>query len=178
MVSESKKIGILEDAGKIISEEEKQALDILEIDTELDGHHTPFSFKKAVLDKDFIWELTIEVEDLPTRVNLNYDLYLILDPTNFNVSLEAQYGILQEKQLDLLDPKKKHPLEEMKRIHREYKKDRELIGDYKFTARLSELKNKQTETLNFIVSGDVVREFEKLRLQGTLHRLTLVLESI
>lgn len=151
-MNDAKKIGILEDAGKYITEEQKKALDILEIDTEIDGHHTAFKFKKAVLDKDFIWELTLEVEDLPRRVNLNYKINLVLDPTNYNISLQAQYNELKKNQLDLLDPEKKNPIKEMERIHKEYTKDRGFIGDYDFEARLSELKNKQTETLNFLVS--------------------------
>lgn len=66
----------------------------------------------------------------------------------------------------------------MERIQKEYKKDRELLGDYNFEARLSELKNKQTETLNFIVSWDIVRKIEALRIQNALFRMTLVLETI
>lgn len=66
----------------------------------------------------------------------------------------------------------------MERIHKEYTKDRGFIGDYDFEARLSELKNKQTETLNFLVSWSVIREIEKLKTAGALHRLTLVLENL
>lgn len=163
-MDESKKVKILEDAGKVISEEEKKVLDILEIDTDINGHHTAFKFKKALLDKDFIRELTLEIEDLPRRVNLNYDLHLVLDPTNYNISLTAQYEELKKSQLNLLDPKKKQPIDEMKRIHKEYEKDRKMLGDFKFSGQLSELKNKQTETLNFIVSGEVVRKFEALKI--------------
>ena len=35
-MKESKKVQILEDAGKVITEEEKKALDILEIDTKIE----------------------------------------------------------------------------------------------------------------------------------------------
>lgn len=176
-MNEDKKVKLLEDAGKIITEEEKKALDILEIDTGLDGHHTAFKFKKALLDKDFIWEITLDLEQLPRRINLYYNLNLILDPTNYNVSLNAQYEEMKKDQLSLLDKENDYYLE-MQRIQKEYKKDRELLGDYKFEARLSELKNKQTETLNFIVSGEVVRKIETLRLQNALHRMTLVLETL
>jgi hypothetical protein len=126
-MDEAKKIGILEDAGKIISEEEKKALDILEIDTEINGHHTEFKFKKAVLDNNFIWELTLEVKSLPRRVNLNYQLHLVLDPTNFNIALNSQYEELKKNQLELPDPKKKTPYQEMERIHKEYEKERKMV---------------------------------------------------
>ena len=69
-----------------------------------------------------------------------------------------------KSQLNLLDPKKKQPIDEMKRINKEYEKDRKMLGDFKFSGQLSELKNKQTETLNFIVSGEVVRKFEALKI--------------
>lgn len=88
---EQKKVEILEKAGQVLDEEHKKALDLLEIDTGIDGHHTAFKFKKAVLDKDFIWEITLDLEELPRRVNLYYKLNLILDPTNYNVSLNAQF---------------------------------------------------------------------------------------
>lgn len=176
-MEEVKKVKILEEAWKILDQEELKALDILEIDTGLDGHHTPFKFKKAVLDKDFIWEMTLELEQLPTRVNLYYKLNLVLDPTNFNYSLNAQYEELKKNQLSLLD-KENDYLKKMQKIHEDYKKERSMIWDFSFEARLSELKNKQTETLNFIVSGGVVREFEKMKNAWILHRLTLVLETI
>ena len=57
-------------------------------------------------------------------------------------------------------------LKEMERIQKEYKKDRKLIGDFQFEARLSELKNKQTETLNFIVSGDVINKIQSLYINN------------
>jgi len=177
MVSQAKKIKILEEAGKVITDEEMKALDLLEIDTELDWHHTEFKFKKALLDKDFIWELTIDVKELPKRVNLDYAINLVLDPTNYNVSLAGQYEELKKNQLSLLDGKNDH-VKEMQRIQNEYKKDRKLLGDYRFEARLSELKNKQTETLNFIVSGEVIRKFESLMLNNGLTRMILVLETI
>lgn len=176
-MNEAEKVKMLEDAGKIITEEEKKALEILEIDTGIDGHHTAFKFKKALLDKDFIWEITLDLEELPRRVNLYYKLNLVLDPTNYNVALNAQFYELKKNQLSLLDSENNY-LKEMERIHREYEKDRNLLGDYTFEARLSELKNKQTETLNFIVSGPVVRKFEELRTQNALHRMTLVLETL
>lgn len=176
-MNEVEKVKMLEDAGRIITEEEKKALEILEIDTGIDGHHTTFKFKKALLDKDFIWEITLDLEELPKRVNLYYKLNLILDPTNYNVALDSQYKELKKNQLSLLDGENNY-LKEMDRIHAQYEKDRKLLGDYTFEARLSELKNKQTETLNFIVSGEVVRKIEELQNLNALHRMTLVLETL
>jgi hypothetical protein len=84
---------------------------------------------------------------------------------------------MQKNQLSLID-KDNDYLKEMERIQNEYKKDSKMLGQFKFEARLSELKNKQTETLNFIVNGEIVREFERLRTTNALHRMVLVLETI
>lgn len=79
----------------------EQGLDLLEIDTGLHGHHTGFSFKKAVLDDSYIWELTIGVAHLPKRLKLSYEVHIILSPADYEIALEAQFDNLKKKQLEL-----------------------------------------------------------------------------
>lgn len=154
----------------------KKALDILEIDTEIEGHHTNFTFKKALLDEYFVWEIKIEIDSMPSRLKLYYNVVLALDPAPYNQSLSHQYDLLKKNQLSLLDSENEY-LEKMKKIHVEYKKEREMMWDYEFEGRLSEIKNKNTESLNLIVSGEVVRQIEKLKHNNCLHRMILILKT-
>jgi hypothetical protein len=162
---------------KLVTEEVEEGLSLLEIDTELFGYHTTFSFKKAVLDHDYIWELTLGIGEFPKRLKLSYDIHIILSPVDYEVALETQFDNLKKNQLELLGTKKH--LEEMQRIHKEYKRDRKRIGDYKFYGRVSEVKNKGKESLNLIVDSETIQYLEKLAKSGiSTGRLCLVLEEI
>lgn len=162
---------------RLVTPEVEEGLSLLEIDTEINGYHTTFSFKKAVLDSDYIWELTLGIGELPKRVKLSYDVHVILSPVDYEVALNTQFDNLKKDQLELGGVK--NYLEEMQRIHAEYKRDRERIGDYKFFGKVSEVKNRDKGVLNFIVDSETVHYLEKLAKSGiSTGRLCLVLEEI
>lgn len=177
-MKEQKKVKILEKAWEKINEEEKKALDLLEINTWIDWHHTGFNFKKAILDKDFRWELIFDIHNLPQRVKLYYKITLILDPASYNTALKRNFEEMKKNQLSLLEENNKY-IEEMEKLHKEYEKDRRILWDYSFDARLSELKNRWiNESLNFMVWWEIIRKIESLNSTNWLSKMILVLENL
>lgn len=117
------------------------------------------AFKEMTLTSAWMRELVVDlVEEMP-EIEMKYIVSIVLCPDMFNIWIQRRINKINNPDL-FTDPLE--VIEEIKEIHKNYKRDASMFWIYDFTAEVMKFERKTaTKQLKFIISNEVADYFNE-----------------